>query len=381
MYSVLSEIKFLGKFIIPLLVFGFACNSSEQSYNDINLVDANTTQQTKRLYKQLQESSKKGFMFGHQDALSYGMGWKYTDSPGRCDVYELTGDYPGIFGWDIGHLEVGKTFNIDTVDFDEMRTNIIKAYELGAVNTVSWHPLNPITGGDTWDNTETVKHILPGGSHYEKYKSWLKIIGEFMKNIKTKDGVQVPIVWRPYHEHNGGWFWWGQDSTTVNEYVDLWKYTVHYFRDSLDIHNLLYAYSPNLYDSREVYLEKYPGDEYVDILGCDVYDLPQYGIDYKNDATKAIQILKELGEEKNKVYAFTETGSNGLENEKWWTESLLPAIDTSGVAWFLIWRNAHAGHFYSSYKGHKSALDFIDFYNNPKSLFTNEVNKISKTID
>jgi mannan endo-1,4-beta-mannosidase len=362
-------------FIIMLPLFLTNCNKAIES---INLVDEKATQETVLLYKNLKKNSKTGFMFGHQDAFSYGMGWNYEQEPGRCDVYEVVGDYPGIFGWDIGHLEVGSDVNIDSVNFESLKSNIVKAHELGAVNTISWHPYNPVTGGSTWDKSRTVAHILPGGDYHEKYKTWLTTIGEYMKSIKTDDGIQVPIVWRPYHEHNGGWFWWGEDSTSVQEYIDLWQYTVHFFKDTLNIHNLLWAYSPNLYESREEYLKKYPGDAYVDILGCDVYDLPQYNIDYKVVAQKNIAILKELGREKNKVYAFTETGFSGLNNEKWWTESLLPAIDTSGAAWMLVWRNARLDHFYAPYPGQKSEADFIDFYNLPQTLFASDVKKLNE---
>lgn len=359
-----------------------ACNSNTESKGkeniqdkkpDIKLVDEKATESTKQLYAKLLEMSKKGFMFGHQDALSYGMGWKYAQEPGRCDVNELTGDYPGVFGWDIGHLEIGSPMNLDSVNFEEMKSNIVKAHQVGGVNTISWHPLNPVTGGSSWDNKPTVEFILPGGSHHDKYNDWLDKVGDFLKSLESETGEKIPIIWRPYHEHNGGWFWWGEETTSVEDYVSLWKYTVHYLKDTLQVHNLLWAYSPNLFENKEEYLKKYPGDDYVDILGCDVYDLPQYGINYKEKAPLNIKMLKEIGKEKNKVYAFTETGQSSLTDDKWWTESLLPAIDSSGVAWVLVWRNAHQEHFYASYKGHSSAEDFVEFYNHPQSLFAKDV--------
>lgn len=368
--------------VISAIVFT-QCESTDSSdgkchQNDsISLVDKSASPEVIELYRNLKKNSKTGFMFGHQDAFSYGMGWKYEQQPGKCDVFDITGDYPGIFGWDLGHLEADLEANLDSVNFKSLRSNIVKAYELGAVNTVSWHPFNPVTGGNTWDKTQTVKYILPGGEFHEKYNSWLTKIGSYLKSIKTKDGISVPIVWRPYHEHNGGWFWWGNDSTSVDEYVSLWKYTVTFMRDSLGIHNLLWAYSPNLFGSKEEYLAKYPGDDYVDILGCDVYDLPEYNINYKEVAPKCIAILKEIGKEKNKVYAFTETGYNGIPDEKWWTQSLLPAIDSSGCAWMLVWRNSYQGHYYAPYPGQKSEKDFIEFYNLPQTLFAKDVKELN----
>lgn len=377
--------KYFGSYLFLLSVLILGCTSlvdkSAQSEDDSNsnLVDKNATPETVELYYNLQENSEVGFMFGHEDAFSYGIGWKYEQQPGKCDVYDVVGDYPGVFGWDVGHLEIGKVDNIDSVNFDSMKKNIVKAHELGAVNTISWHPFNPVTGGDTWDNSKTVSHILPNGKFHQKYKEWLTRIGTYLKSIKTSDGTQVPIVWRPYHEHNGGWFWWGEDSTSVDEYVALWQFTVHFLRDSLSVHNLLWAYSPNLVDTEEEYLKKYPGDEYVDILGIDVYDLPQYGIVYKDAAPKNIQILKKIAEKKEKVYAFTETGYNGIPDSVWWTQSLLPAIENSGVAWLLVWRNSHNGHFFAPYPGQASEIDFKEFYEHSQSIFASDIEELNIT--
>jgi len=378
----MNKISYL---ILGALIFAFGCTHVESKQEEnkqevsetISLVDKDALPQVKELYKNLKKNSEIGFMFGHEDSFSYGMGWKYEDEPGKNDVFDVVGDYPGIFGWDLGHLEIGKADNIDSVNFESMKDNIAKAHELGAVNTISWHPFNPVTDGDTWDKTQTVRHILPGGDYHDKYKTWLTRLADYMKELKTAEGELIPIVWRPYHEHNGGWFWWGDDSTSVHEYVDLWKFTVHFIRDSMEVHNLLWAYSPNLVESKEDYLKKYPGDEYVDILGIDLYDLPQYGIVYKDVAPKNIALLKEIATQKNKVYAFTETGYNGIPDSVWWTESLLPAIDSSGAAWMLVWRNSHTAHYYAPYPGQKSEADFKKFYELPQTLFARDVKDLN----
>lgn len=369
---------------ICLFIYGCSSFESKQVEEDyratstVTLVDKNALPQVVRLYASLKKNSKVGFMFGHEDSFSYGMGWKYEQDSNRNDVFDVVGDYPGVFGWDLGHLEIGNQMNIDSVSFQSMRRTIARAYELGAVNTLSWHPLNPVTGGNTWDRSQTVRHILPGGECHAKYREWLIRLSDYIKELKTANGEQIPVVWRPYHEHNGGWFWWGSDSTSVHEYVDLWKYTVHFFRDSMDVHNLLWAYSPNSVESEEEYLERYPGDEYVDILGIDVYDSPQYGLNYKEEVPRNIHILKSIATRKNKVYAFTETGYNGIPDSTWWTQSLLPAIDSSGIAWILVWRNSHTAHYYAPYPGQKSEADFKKFYELPQSLFARDVKDLNK---
>src|SRR5436190_18227416 len=71
--------------------------------------DKKATKETVALYNNLKKLLSKGFMFGHQDDLAYGVGWKYdasTSSAGRSDIKDVTGDYPAVYGWELGHLEI-----------------------------------------------------------------------------------------------------------------------------------------------------------------------------------------------------------------------------------------------------------------------------------
>lgn len=341
-----------------------------------NSVDQKATPATKSLYSFLKKNSTKGFLFGHQDALSYGVGWKDDSVHHKGDVKEVCGDHPALFGWDLGHIEIGKVDNLDSVRFDRIRKNIQYAYKIGAVNTISWHSNNPVSGGGSWDTTKAVKHILPGGSRHTLYKGYLNHVGSFLQSLLDDRGKPIPIVFRPYHEHNGSWFWWGEKSCTTEEYVALWRYTVSYLRDTMHVHHLLYAYSPNLYASEAEYLKKYPGDAWVDILGLDIYDLPEYNINYVQELPKNIKILAQLGKRKNKVYALTETGYNKIPKSNWWTESLLKNISDSGVAWSLVWRNAYTEQFFAPYPGQASVSDFMTFYKSPKTFFSKDLQKV-----
>ncbi len=342
----------------------------------LSITDKNADENVKKLYRFLETSDTLGIMFGHQDDLSYGIGWKYTDDPGSSDIYRVSGDYPAVFGWDLGHIETGSPVNIDSVDFGLMKKNIIRSYNMGGINTISWHPTHPVTGGTTWDTTKAVTHILPGGSHHEKFNGWLTAVGSFLKSLRDSSGNAVPVVFRPYHEHNGSWFWWGDDHCTVEEYKQLWKYTVCYLRDTIDIHNLLYAYSPNIVVSEEEYLEKYPGDEWVDFFGVDVYDFPHYGIDYGKELPKSLGILKKIATEKNRPYALTETGNLNVQPHDWWTESLLKYTSGTGIRWALVWINIEEAQYYAPYPGQVSEKNFKTFYNNDETLFLSDLPEI-----
>jgi len=340
------------------------------------MVDSKANNLVQKLYAFLKQDSN-GIMFGHEDSLSYGIGWKYEDEPGACDIEKVCGDFPAVFGWDLGHIETGSNVNIDNVDFDLMREQILRTHKMGAINTISWHPTNPVTGGNTWDVSErVVEKILPGGSHEEKYREWLTIVANFLNSLVDDNGEKLPIAFRPYHEHTGSWFWWGEDLCTQTEFIELWKYTVIFLRDTMNVHNLLFIYSPDKVTSVDQYLFKYPGNDWVDMLGIDVYDFPHQGVDYFKVLPECLDVLRKVAKAKNKPYALTETGNLCVQVEKWWTDSLLHLVKDYKIAWFLVWINIEEAQYYAPYPGQLSTENFKEFYANPKTIFASDLPKI-----
>ena len=330
-----------------------------------SIVDGNANGKTKALLSNLRLMAGKGVMFGHQDDLAYGVRWKREDK--RSDVKDVSGAYPAVYGWDVSKIELGWTQNIDSVNFDDLRHYIKEAYRRGGVNTISWHMENPVTKGNAWDTTSAVKTILPGGIHHEAYKTNLAVFARYVRSLRPGWFAQrVPIIFRPFHEHTGGWFWWGKGHASPEEYKAIWQFTVTYLRDSLNVHQLLYAYSPDKTQSKEEYLRCYPGDDYVDILGLDNY--------YRSPRDKAFIVSQmgmvgEIAKEKHKPAALTETGSEGIPNGQWWTDELLGMLKadsmTQRLVYLVVWRNANAHHYYAPYLGHSSAENFKVFSKDP----------------
>ena len=192
----------------------------------------------------------------------------------------------------------------------------------------------------------------------------------------------VPMIFRPYHEFDGNWFWWGRGHCTVDEFKSLWRFTVSYLRDSLGVHNFIYAFSPdNMFFTEAMYLERYPGDEWVDILGVDNYG--DFGRDGKYNleaGIKKLKIVSDYALKAGKLAAFTETGLESIPNPTWWTETLLKALQKEKLqlTYVLVWRNdaRSATHFYAPFPGQASEADFIKFYNDPYTLFENDLRKI-----
>lgn len=373
-----------------LLVF-CGCNSDGQLSRGPVLVDRDATAETKALFVNLSQLSQHHTLFGHQDTMAYGVYWKNSAS-GRSDIKEVTGAYPAVYGWDIGNLELTGATNLDNVNFQDMKKLIRDSYERGGVITISWHMNNPVTGGNAWsvEHGNAVAEILPGGMYHDKYKYWLTLFADFTSDLVAFPGTEqehlIPIVFRPFHEHNADWFWWGKGHCSEAEFIELWQYTTSYLINEKGVHNLLWAISPSEVNTADEYLERYPGDGYVDIMGLNDYISYQepYALE---TAVRRIQMVVSLAKARGKISALTETGYEMIPDPDWWTGTLLNVLDhdqiTRKLAWVLVWRNANAfedrpNHYYAPYPGHPSAHDFIEFYNSPLILFEDGLTDLYK---
>ena len=355
--------------------------NNDHKYDHIKTVDPDATKETKALYANLKKMARDHILFGQQDALAYGVEWK-TWHKSRSDIKDLIGTHPAVVGWDVSKL--GKQpFNIDTVDFGHMKQWIVEVYKMGGINTISWH-FDNFHGGTSWDTKSgIVQSILPGGKYHQAYNKKLDLFADFLSDLKTGFLIKkpIPIIFRPFHEHTGSWFWWGKRHCTEEEYKTLWKYTIKYLRDYKGIHHLLYAYSPDIFKDAEEYLERYPGDDYIDILGFDDYHDVGKGGKVAN-LTRRLDIVGGLAKEKDKVAALTETGFESIPKRTWWTDDLGQGLKdlqhADAIAWVLVWRNARKGHHYGPYPDHISADNFVEFSNAPGIIFQEDLPNLYK---
>lgn len=369
--------------IIILAITFISCNRTG-SDNAKKMVDTNATAETKNLFKNLGELAADHTLFGHQHATEYGHGW--SGEADRSDVKSVTGSHPAVIGVDFMGFSGGTPE--ETSQYKEnMKKNVEATYNRGGVITASWHFSNPVSeGGFYWKDSVSapaVRFIIPGGSSHTKYTEILKEVGEWASNLRGADDKQVPVIFRPFHEFDGGWFWWGKPHCTTEEFKTLWRFTVSYLRDSVGVHNFIYAFSPdNRFNTTEEYLERYPGDEWVDLLGVDNYG--DMGRD-KYDITSAsgkLKIVSDYAQKAGKLAAFTETGLESIPNPTWWTETLLATVmkNQMKLCYVLVWRNDATSptHFYAPFPGQVSVPDFMKFYNDPYTLFENDLKDIYK---
>lgn len=359
-----------------ILLTGISCVERKSSDMGEEMSRLQRTTETEKLLHNLKAIPMKGFMFGHQDDPLYGVSWE-GDS-GRSDVQSVTGDYPAVMGFDIGKIEHDREKNIDNVAFAIIREEMIRHYKRGGMITVSWHADNPLTGGDSWDvsSHDVVHAILPGGEKHDLFIGWLDRAAAFFNSLTTEEGTKIPVLFRPWHEHTGSWFWWGRDLCSVEEYTALWEMTRSHF-DGAGVDNLLYAYSPDLQGPGEIYMERYPGDDLVDLLGLDGYHRNnEEGVEaYVVSLDTILSFLTEEGAKRDKPIALTETGLEAIPIADWWTAVLFPILERYPVSYVLVWRNARErpDHYYAPYPGQLSADNFITFYEHPKTLFSKDI--------
>ncbi len=372
--------KHVNLLLLTTALVAGTINSEGQS---TGLVDPDATAETRALFQNLKKLSENHTLFGHQHATEYGHGW--SGDKDRSDVKSVTGSHPAVIGVDLIGF-TGRPAEAIARAKDELRKTVVDTYNRGGVTTVAWHFSNPVSrGGFYWVDSlslPAVKYIIPGGEAHAQYKEILSGIGAWANSLRGADGKVVPLIFRPFHEFDGGWFWWGKTHCSREEFISLWRFTVSYLRDSLDVHNFLYAFSPdNKFTTEEQFLERYPGDEWVDMVGMDNYgDMgrDRYALDV---ASKKLRIISDYARRTGKLAAFTETGLESIPNPTWWTKTLLavmksdPALE---LAYVLVWRNDTSSptHYYAPFPGHPSAPDFIKFFNDPYTLFESDLKNI-----
>ena len=353
----------------------------QKMQNIPTLVDMHATAKTQALFHCMMTNLGKGIMVAHQDDAAYGHTW--YGKAGGSDVKEVTGDYPAIAGWELGHLEIGSPYNLDSVYFTDMKRLIREVYDRGGINTISWHGDNIVTGKNAWDcgQDSVVRSILPGGNNHTKFLTWLDRLSVFFQDLKDEKGELIPVIFRMFHEHTGSWFWWGAKQCTPDEYNELYRMTVKYLRDTKHVHNLLYAFSPADVTTEQEYLLRYPGDDWVDILGFDTYAFGtgRKDIDlYKQKMTAGLSIVTKYAAKTGKIPVMAETGMEGIKLTDYFTGVLLPIIKPFKIGYVLFWRNAfnNPNHFYVPYAGHASAADFKKFTDTPGIILNKEISSM-----
>ncbi len=408
-----------------------------QISENVALVDAKAVDATKNLYAYLKAVGESdSVIFGHQNDTHHKAG-SIGENFSESDTKDVTGSIAGVIGIDVLSLTGNEASTWNTPEQDRIAhvaELTKKAAAEGALITLSAHMPNfevidqrvkefdaangavdlsdsekvgywttpsgekqynfsGYTPGTTTGNI--VQRIMPGQDLNYLYTDYLDLIADYAKAV---EGDGITILFRPFHENTGSWFWWGAAFCDEQAYINLFRYTVDYMKETKGVHNMLYVYGPGSEAANVTeYSARYPGDNYVDMIGYDLYHSgPTQASEpgYLQSISKQNQILRDFAEKHNKLYAITETGvadgdialkRTGNEVMDWYMQLLDQISKDGGISYFLVWANfSENGSFYLPYViekkdngvlyGHEMLDEFIKFYNDNRSVFATDMN-------
>ena len=237
----------------------------------------------------LEGKSERRILSGQFAAFGNGAGTRLLS-----EIHDKTGHWPALLGVDYADFgRGGLTFQVPNAAARQY-------WEAGGLVTASAHLYNPArtNGGGLRDQGVDLKDLL--AENTETHRRWIKELDELAGGLGELQDAGVVVLWRPFHEMNGGWFWWGaKDPSTFQE---VWRQMFDYFTQTKHLNNLLWVYAPNHGDKTAAY---YAGDKYVDIVGLDAYT---DDIDTKHIKGYAEVALLP------KPFGFTEFGPHGSSN-------------------------------------------------------------------
>ena len=334
-------------FLFAVMLTAAGCSTGSQYPEPVN---PNATPEARALLKFLYEMKGRYTLSAQHDLITSGT--QYTER-----FHELAGDYPVVWGSDFSFAATGPIESTRRVQHcgplnlpvfgegveptgktpDEMRTAMIQRvkeqYAKGHIITLMWHGCFPTEGHECMGETiwamgqspseqEWMDLVTEGTAINTAWKAQVDVIASYLKELQD---AKIPILWRPYHEMNGVWFWWC-NKQGENGFPKLWKMMYDRFTHYHKLNNLIWVWNTNAPrdipgDEAHPYHLFYPGNDKVDILAADVYRN-----DYKQSHHDDLLTLGN-----NKLISLGEVGNapsaDILQEQPHWS-------------WFMLWAYA-----------------------------------------
>lgn len=262
--------------ILLFIVIFNACTSNEQEKEQGNNmvrsfvpVNPNLSETGLELLDYIYSLEKEGkVLSGMHNYL--GQMPKHTDT-----IHMITGKYPAVSGFDFGFAD--STHDIDNIKYRAILIDEIKRqHEKGMIITLTYHQANPVIGEpcqfiggvqSKLSDAEWKDLLTPGTEIYEKWKIQMDLLASYLKQLQD---ANIPVLFRPYHEMTGSWFWWGGRPGN-DGFIALWKQLFDYYVNHHKLNNLVWVWAIDRpWPGFENF---YPGDKFVDILASDIYPL------------------------------------------------------------------------------------------------------------
>lgn len=276
----------------------------------------------------------------------------YLESPDEWNnqVKGLTGKYPGLHGYEFGAI-MDQSDSQMAAQRQQVVNSAIAWNQAGGLVTITFHENIPGTCL-CWSNVKKEmsqadfdKYVTSNTPQYNQLIADLDKAAVYLGKLRD---AGVPVLWRPYHEMNGGWFWWGKKSN----FPALWNIMYDRFVNVHKLNNLLWVWSPNAPNAgSDSYQATYPGKSKVDVLAVDIYD-NDYHPDYY---TKIVELAN------GKPVAVGENGElpskSILNNQPKW-------------AYLMTWGKMLADN--------NAKEEITSFYTNPKLLTRDSIRNLNQ---
>jgi len=200
-------------------------------------------------------------------------------------IHRATGRWPALVGVDFADFNIrsGRRHTVQwlmnavsAARFDLVSqarhsfrapNRVVRDYwRTGGLVTIGVHCSNPANrhGGGLRDQGVELKPLLQPGTATNR--RWLAQLDELAAALQELQAAGVVVLWRPLHEMNGPWFWWGKKKPA--DFIRVWRHMFRYFTEKKRLDNLLWIFGPNMGENAADY---YPGDAFVDLVGLDAY--------------------------------------------------------------------------------------------------------------
>ncbi len=213
----------------------------------LKLSNKDASREASALYNYIQDMYGRKILSGQMVS-----GWGFDELK---YIRDSTGKLPAIRGMDF----------IDSTQNENQVRYAREWWKKGGIPTIMWHWGAPGIGSGYPNSMKEIdidKCFEPGTTEYQAFWKELKEKAALLKELEK---AHIPVLWRPFHELNGNWFWWGKKGP--KQFKRLWITMYDYFVHKEKLNNLVWV----LCYSGKPDSAWYPGREYVDIAGADTY--------------------------------------------------------------------------------------------------------------
>ena len=306
-------------------------------------------------------------------------------------IYDMAGKFGNVLALDLNkYLNFHFSGENELAEFYKLTfISLVKKYykEVGGVITFCYHANNPYGDGSfdhinsTYPNAfYQILNEKDGGVAKKWFDDFLRSASDFFNLLVDEEGNKIPIIFRPFHECAYSMTkWW--NNCTSEEYKEVWRRMVRHINGMCT--NVLWAYNPgvNPLSGEDSIFERYAGDEYVDVVGSDIYfnDSVDWSEDITPDTGNKIEsflpVIRRIviaAELRNKIPCLPETGNKFASRANFYTNQLylrlLMQYDVR-LAYMTTWYNLRGAndvkpYFYTPYiKDSAKGRDYIEFLN------------------